>query len=134
MASARFDAACVVHQHPEDLCHFVGLADQVHGTQHHLVLERAWEDDDQDVALGMDTFYADCLHAAHGRHRGYGGITRAVLQPGGLSLHFDADWAQALGGMARLHVGFSLAPDAHAALHQALAAIFAGSDVLHLQG
>jgi hypothetical protein len=49
----------------------VGFADEKFGTRDYLTLQRAYDDDEQDISLGMNTYYVERNDQ---RWSGYGGI------------------------------------------------------------
>jgi hypothetical protein len=57
VAAFAFQASCVVSQHPDGECHLVGFADQEHDTKLYFMLQRSFEDDEQDIQLGMNTYH-----------------------------------------------------------------------------
>jgi hypothetical protein len=79
----------------EDEVQILGFADDAAQPEHYLLLQRAEDVDEQDVALGMDSYYVEL--GGQGL-AGYGGIERALLAPGRLTLHFSpaVAWCQAL--------------------------------------
>ncbi|RNF85412.1 Imm10 family immunity protein [Montanilutibacter psychrotolerans] len=129
MSSFAFDAKCVAVEDPDGECYLVGFADQEFDTQHYLMLQRAFEHDEQDVELGMDTFHVEWCSQ---ENSGYGGITRFLLKPDGAEVTFDAEASEALGGMERLSISFQLGPAEHLALQEALSHVFEGSGCLEL--
>ncbi|MDR2327459.1 MAG: hypothetical protein LBE51_18915 [Acidovorax sp.] len=130
-----FDAQCIVLEHPEGLCHLVGLADSEFDTQHYLMLQRDWENDGesdaQDQALGMDSYHAE--YGGAQRAGGYGGIARCVLTPQAMQLVFDPSGPQAAGGVGSMDIRYQLDAAHYTALQQALDAIFAGTDCLQVR-
>ena len=126
-----FDATCITLEHPEGLCHLVGLADSEFDTHHYVMLQRDWESDAQDLALGLDNYHAEYGGVLRGS--GYGGIARCVLTPQSMRLVFDPSGPQAAAGVASMEIRYQLDAVRYAALQQALAPIFAGSDCLQVR-
>jgi hypothetical protein len=127
--AARFEAECVVVAHPDGECHLVGFADRKFGTQVYLMLHRAFEFDEQDVDLGMDTYHVEWCDQ---RNSGYGGIERFELRPGGADVMFDAMAREEMDGLARVSIAFALDIATYEALKAALGEIFAGTDCLRV--
>jgi hypothetical protein len=58
MNTIKFHADCVAILDMEDFW-LVGFADQEFNPKQYLTLQRDYEDDDQDVALGMNTYHVE---------------------------------------------------------------------------
>ncbi len=127
MSSFAFEAQSVAMAHPDGEFHLVGFADREFNTKTYLMLQRALDFDEQDVALGMDTYHVEWCGQ---ENSGYGGITRFSLQSGCAEIEFTQDVAEALDGMQRLTITFRLTPFERLALKKALGHIFEGSDCL----
>jgi hypothetical protein len=80
MSSFAFEAKSVATAHPGGEFHLVGFADFDANT--YFMLQRAFEFNEQDVALGMDTYYIEWCGQ---EHSGYGGISQFVLKQGSAS-------------------------------------------------
>lgn len=80
-----FHANCVAIDDMEDFW-LVGFADERYDTNQYLTLQRSYEDDEQDIELGMDTYYVE--RAAQGRSC-YGGIEQFELQRNQVIVTFD---------------------------------------------
>jgi hypothetical protein len=129
MESFVLQAESVAVEHPKRGCHLVGFADQAPDTKTYLLLQRAFAFDEQDVALGMDTYHVEWC----GQHTsGYGGISRFQLNPGHAQVTFAPGSPVARGGIARLTIAFQLTAPEHLALQDALRDIFEGSDCVLL--
>ena len=124
MGSFAFEAQSVVVAHPEGEFHLVGFADHESNTKVYLMLQRALAFDEQDVALGMDTYQIEWCGQ---ENSGYGGISQFSLQPNYAEIAFSPD---AVGNMDSLTISFQLTPSEHLALREALGRIFEGSDCL----
>ncbi|MGC5700882.1 hypothetical protein J4P02_11850 [Pseudomonas sp. NFXW11] len=74
----------------EDQVRIFGLADDPQAPEHYLLLQRAESFDEQDQALGMDSYY---LELGGQQMAGYGGVDRLLLEPGQLTLHFSTTQA-----------------------------------------
>lgn len=131
MQHLNFEAHCIALEHPEGLCHLVGLADSEFDTHHYLMLQRDWESDTQGHALGMDSYHAE--YGGAQRVGGYGGIARCVLTPQAMQLVFDPSGPQAAGGVGSMDIRYQLDAARYAALQQALESIFAGTDCLQVR-
>ena len=129
MTTVAFKAKCVVTKHLHGDCHLVGFADQKFDTQLYLMLQRAFEYDEQDVALGMDTYHVEWCGQ---EHSGYGGISKVVLYPARIEVMFQPQMASELGGVDRLEVEFKLAPARQKTLWKALEVVFEGSGCLEV--
>ena len=89
MTVFSFHANSVVSEHPEGECHFVGFADETWDTEIYLMLGRLFEDEEQDIQIGLNTFHMEwCTQS----NSGYGGITQLVLKPSSANVHFDTKW------------------------------------------
>ena len=129
MTAFVFHASCIVHEHPDGECHLVGFADNKHGTELYLMLQRSYEDDEQDIKLGMNTYHVEWCDQGSSS---YGGITRFTLKPNAAEVSFEASMAKALGGMDRLSISFQLQAGEQRALKEALSHIFSGSNCLEV--
>ncbi len=124
MTTPTFHATCLALAHPEGLSHLLGFADSQYHPQRYLLLQRAFEHDEQDTALGMDRYHVEWCGQGQSR---YGGIARFVLRPGLAEVDFAPE-AVASMGVAQLRIGFDVAPEQWAALCGVLESIFQGSD------
>lgn len=107
----------------EDVDTFVvGLYDDPATPVQGLELQRALAFDDQDVALGMDTY---CVVSSDGPTH-YGGVASCVLQGGQLHLRFQPEAARVFG-VAGYVCQLDLPPDAIAALTAGLQDVFTGA-------
>jgi hypothetical protein len=129
MTIVAFKAKCVVTKHPEGDCHFVAFADEKFDTKLYLVLQRAFEYDEQDVALGMDTYHVEWCGQ---EYSGYGGIENVVLLPAKIAVVFQPQMVRELGGLDRLDIEFKLAPARQKTLRKALEVLFEGSGCLEV--
>lgn len=127
MASFEFEARSVVVEHPDGECHLVGFADRAFDSTTYLLLQRALAFDEQDVALGMDTYHVEWCGQ---ETSGYGGISQCLLRPGHAQIAFAPNAPAALAGMELLTISFRLTPSEHLALREALGHIFEGSGCL----
>ncbi|WP_218077814.1 Imm10 family immunity protein [Burkholderia sp. A2] len=108
----------------EDGIHVVGFADRDPPTNY-VILQRGTEDDEQDEALGLDTYYVEVGERGVA---GYGGVESVSLRGEMLNIELapDARWAQGLG-----LVTIALrATDGLEHVRQGLAAVFAGTSVM----
>ena len=127
MGSFAFEATSVAVADPDGDFHVVGFADHASNTKYYLILQRALEFDEQDVALGMDTYHIEWCGQ---ENSGYGGISHFSLQPSYAEIAFSPDAAEALGDMENLTISFQLKPSEHSALREALGHIFEGNGCL----
>ncbi|MBY8608253.1 Imm10 family immunity protein [Burkholderia arboris] len=105
----------------DDGVHVVGLADRDPPTNY-VILQRGTEDDEQDAALGLDTYYVEvCENGV----AGYGGVESVSLRGEMLNIELapDAGWAQGL----RLVTIVVRATGELERVKQGLAAVFAGT-------
>lgn len=114
-------------EHPDGECHLVGFADHAFDATTYLLLQRALAFDEQDVALGMDTYHVEWCGQ---ETSGYGGISQFMLQSGHAQVAFAPNSAAALAGMELLTISFQLTPSEHLALRDVLGHIFEGSGCL----
>lgn len=90
----RFRASAVAFETMADLnCFVIVLAEHADGTGERLELQRAITFDEQDRALGQDTY---CLTTSDGATR-YGGVRSHDLADGRLQIQLDDDAAATLG-------------------------------------
>lgn len=127
MNTFEFEAQCVAVEHPYGDCHLVGFADRKFNTSTYLMLQRAFEFDEQDVELGMDTYHVEWCGQ---ENSGYGGISRFTLTRSGAEVAFTPDAAKELYEMERLAISFRLTPSEYTALREALGHIFQDSGCL----
>ena len=103
----------------------VGFADDPIDTTEYLLLQRGVEDDEQDVRLGMATYYVEI--SGQGASC-YDGISTFDLQPGQLFITFGPEGA-ARHGCDQARITFDLSPHELHNLKDILRRVFAGSDV-----
>lgn len=129
MPAFSFTATCIATEDPEGFCHLAGFADRQHGTEHYLMLQRSFEEDEdeQDEELGMDTYHVEWCGQ---QNACYGGIARLVLQRDGVQITFKREAVEDMGGLEHLSIAFDLSASEYGALKAALADIFAGEDCL----
>ncbi|WP_295819752.1 Imm10 family immunity protein [uncultured Deinococcus sp.] len=121
MPPVVFDVQAIFVGEIEDADTFmVALGDHADEPQEWLELQRALVEDEQDVALGMDTY---CL-VRSGGPTVYGGVAACVLSRDGLILRLDDDAAQMLGAPF-YELMLRLDDAAHAALRDGLRQVFA---------
>ncbi len=100
-----FTASKVDVEQMDDLNAFViAFAEREDGTGRRLELQRSLQHDDQDAALGMDTY---CLCNSDGASC-YGGIAEWSIDSGGLDLTLHQNAASTLGVPVKFRVGFLL--------------------------
>ncbi|GLX13852.1 hypothetical protein Pstr01_20910 [Pseudomonas straminea] len=131
MSSFAYEAKCVAMEQPDGYFHLVGFADQQFDTRFYLMLQRAFEHDEQDHALGMDTYHIEWCSQDKSR---YGGISRFELSPNGADVTFEPQAAAALDDMDHLTISFHLNQNEFLALREALDHIFRDSDCLSVVG
>ncbi|CAN7562029.1 Imm10 family immunity protein [Pseudoxanthomonas sp. LjRoot143] len=131
MSSFAFEAKCMVTEQPDGEFHLVGFADQKFDTRFYLMLQRALDHDEQDRALGMDTYHVEWCDQGMS---GYGGISRFLLSPTGVEVSFEPQAAVDLDGMEHLSISFQLSHSEFLVLREALGNIFVGSGCLIVAG
>ncbi|WP_246099744.1 Imm10 family immunity protein [Methylibium rhizosphaerae] len=124
-----FEARCVVFRHPDNECHFVAFADQESDAWLYLILQRSFEDDEQDARLGMNTYHVEWCSQ---ENSGYGGIAQFKLKPNIAEIKLEARMAALIGGFDQLSISFQLVAGKYEALKEALFNIFAGSSCLEI--
>ena len=108
-----------------EFCWLVGFADDPVDTTEYLLLQRGVEDDEQDIGLGMATYYVEINDQGASC---YGGISTFDLQPSQLIITFAPKGAAKLG-WEQARITFDLSPDELHNLKDILRRVFAGSDV-----
>lgn len=131
MNTFSFRAACIVTKDPEDFCHLVGFADKKHGTEHYLMLQRSFEEDEdeQDEELGMDTYHVEWCGQQRPR---YGGIERFVLKRTGAELTFKREAEEGMDEPKQMSIAFDLSAGEYEELKVALMNIFAGESCFEM--
>jgi hypothetical protein len=84
-------------------CLRIGLVDDKFEVGDYLILQRAFEFDEQDVRLGMNNVYIE--RNDQGRSS-YGGIETFELHPCRLRVRFDTRGAQLMAGVRDMEVSF----------------------------
>ncbi|GGX06561.1 Imm10 family immunity protein [Undibacterium macrobrachii] len=128
MSTFKFHANCVVTQDPNCEGHLVGFADQ-DAAQIYLMLQRAYEYDEQDRELGMDTYYVEWCNQ---ENSGYGGISQFSLHRNLAELIFDPDVSAELDDLHQISISFKLDENQFESLKQALQKIFENSNCLKI--
>ena len=120
-----FHAHCVA---VEDMGDFwlVGLADERLGTRQYLMLQRAREHDEQDVALGMDTYHVE---RDDQRWSCYGGVERFELHRDRVVVRFTTSGATCLRAEG-MEISFSVSDGRFDELASGLQRIFRGTECL----
>jgi hypothetical protein len=126
---ASFHANCVAVEDMEDFW-LVGFADDEFDTQNYLTLQRAFEDDEQDIRLGMNTYHVERNGQAWSC---YGGIEKCCLYPDRIQVHFSADSAANMGGVSSIEITFAMKPAEFERLEHRLQKILAGCSILEVR-
>ena len=121
----KFHANSVVTEHPESECFFVGFADDPGETVNYLLLQRAFEDEEQDIALGHNTYHVELSDQSHSS---YGGLSKFLLHRNQLELSFASDRLNQLDGIVGAHITFQLSDQQFELLHERLKLVFTGSN------
>lgn len=128
MEKFSFHANCVVSREPEDSYYLVGFADH-DIPEYYLMLQRAFEYDDQDIELGMDTYHVEWCNQ---ENSGYGGISRLTLHRHSVDIVFEPLVSAELDGLRQLAISFDLTEDQFHSLTQALQHIFENNACLEI--
>jgi hypothetical protein len=119
----RFTANTVVVDDTDEEFILVGFADERGGAYREaLHFQRSREFDEQDVALGMDSVYAERNDQGQG---GYGGVKRVELHPGRVRVVVGGEVAERMG-TPEYEIAFALPPEEFERLRDGLRAVFAG--------
>ena len=119
----RFTANTVVVDDSDDEFILVGFADEQDGAYREaLHFQRSHEFDEQDVALGMDSVYAERNDQSQG---GYGGVERVELHPNRVRVAIGGELAKRMG-TAEFDIAFTLPPEEFERLREGLRVVFAG--------
>jgi len=97
----------------------IALADRADSPGHYLELQRSIEEDEQDAALGMDTY---CIVTASGATH-YGGIISCILSDDSLELEFS-EAAEAKLGIKGYKISLALSTSDKALLRSGLQKLF----------
>lgn len=123
----RFKANSVVVDDSDAGFLLVGFADEQGGEYlEALHLQRSYEFDAQDAALGMDSVYAERNGQRQG---GYGGVERVELYPGRVRVLISGELAVWMG-TREFDIGLSLSPSEFERLRDGLRVVFAGFESL----
>jgi hypothetical protein len=127
----QFHANTVVVDDSDEDYILVGFADEADGRyRDSLVLQRSYEFDEQDVALGMDQVHIERNEQSRG---GYGGILRFELRRDRVAVALDSRMAAQLGDDA-FEITFAIDEDAFVQLRAGLRAVFRGFQSLQENG
>jgi hypothetical protein len=131
MTSDAFEAVVASGYDPSEAVYVAAFADSPSDPSRYLLLQRTARPEEQDIALGHDTYHVEWCD--QGRST-YGGIEAFFLGTGSAQMAFTPHAATELGGLEELSVTFTLSAEEHEALRQALEAIFAGTGRLAVAG
>ena len=123
--SVVFHANCVAIEDMEDFW-LVGFADDKSMTRDYFTLQRGFEDDEQDVALGMDTYHVERNDQ---RWSGYGGIAAFELKRDRVKVRFTKEGA-AIMGVTEIEASFQVDDEEYSKLKDRLGKIFDGTNFL----
>jgi len=99
----------------------IGLVDDEFAAGDYLMLQRAYEFDEQDRRLGMDNVYIERNDQGYSS---YGGIERFELFPSRVQVRFDSRGAQLMAGVREMEISFE--KDRYEDLRKALEKCFKG--------
>jgi len=122
-----FHANCIAVEDMDELW-LVGFADDEVNTRDYLTLQRAFEDDEQDVALGMNTYHVERNDQ---KWSGYGGIAAFELKRDRVKITFTKEGAAKMGNVTELEITFRVEGDKYLKLKDCLGKIFAGAGFGH---
>ena len=117
-----FHANVVKVEEMDRVC-LVGFADDGFDTRNYLTLLRSFEDDEQDVRLGLNTYHVERNDQVWS---GYGGIDAFELKPDRAKITFNLAGAIAMGNVSEMEITFQIDRDRFSALKECLGKIFAG--------
>jgi Immunity protein 10 len=103
----------------------VGFAWKGRDPYHYRTLQRAYEFDEQDVALGMDSYHVE---KDDQKYSAYGGILRFQLHRDRALISLDTKTARKLDGEPELEIRFDLGDEQFEDLRAGLTAVFKGFD------
>lgn len=118
----EFSATCY-SAYTEDDVFTVGFADREDDPRHYLILQRAEEPDEQDVALGHDVCYVEIGEPGLA---GYGGIDEVLIGTDTLVFTFGqrTPWCE---GLRTVEIGISPALGPLEGIEASLRAVFTAS-------
>jgi hypothetical protein len=102
----------------------VGFADRTSDTADYLMLQRGLEDDEQDIALGLDTYYVERRGEGSG---GYGGIAKFELHRDRAHVTFTDEGARRMDDIAEMEITFHVDDATFRNLHAYLEHVLAGA-------
>ncbi|WP_285815481.1 Imm10 family immunity protein [Phocaeicola sartorii] len=73
----RFTANDIIHQISDENSFLIGFADDSNEPNEYVIAERAFEFDEQDIELGMDTYY---FEYADQSNSGYGLCDKVIMR------------------------------------------------------
>jgi hypothetical protein len=121
-----FDVREIGFENPsEENVVVVGLAEYPAGGGRNLIFQRSIEFDDQDRALGMDTY---CLTVETGAIY-YGGVTGCVLDGALLTIGLEVEASIALGVGVECELHLLVGPDVIARLADRLRMVLGGGPI-----
>ena len=124
----NFHANCVAVEDMEDFW-LVGFADEPYNTREYLTLQRSYEDDEQDVRLGMNTYYVE----RNGQGQScYGGIERFEFHRDRIKVKFNDSGRRDLG-VDEMEITFRPDGRRFGKLKRRLEHVFSGSGCLRIE-
>lgn len=119
----RFTANTVVVDDTDDQFILVGFADERGGaSRESLHFQRSQTFDEQDVALGMNSVYAERNDQSQG---GYGGVQRVELHSNRVRVVIGGELAERMN-TAEFDITLALSPEEFSRLREGLRIVFAG--------
>jgi hypothetical protein len=123
-----FHANCVAIEDMDDFW-LVGFADEKFDTRQYLTLQRSYNDDEQDIELGMNTYHVERDDQSCS---GYGGIDRFELYRDRAVVRFTPTGAKQLKADG-LEISFEVDGRRFKKLVQRLERVFEGTECLAVQ-
>lgn len=109
----------------------VGFADDEAEPPHYLQLQRGFKDSDQDIRLGMNTYYIEIDDQGSSC---YGGIERFELRRDQALIKFSSQGKAKLNGIESAEITFKAGNEKFNQLRDRLSKIFAGTPVYTANG
>jgi hypothetical protein len=119
------DATDVVVDNGDPDFILVGFESEGSGPHRYLMLQRSYEFDEQDIALGMDRVY---IEKDSQGNSAYGGVTRFELHRDHALISLDTATARKLGDVVEFEVRFDLEDQRFEELRAGLTEVFKGFD------
>ena len=123
----KFTAKLVSLEDPDDYCWMVAFVDDPDSVNQYLMLQRGYEDDEQDIQLGMNIYY---LERDDQGWSCYGGIDHFELFRDFVRIYLNDVGFSALGEIREITIDFKINDYTYRKLKNRLRKIFFGTDCL----